>query len=77
MLINLYVPNFKPKPLYQKMNCNVHFINKLSKQNLVNYALNIPKWLQFYEIISTINYSQYLHMGTCIHHWMSMNYGKP
>jgi hypothetical protein len=54
------------------MNYNVHFINKLSKQNLVNYALNRPK-CQFYDTICTINCLQYPHMGTYIHHWMSMN----
>jgi len=73
ILVNLYVQNSKPKPLYEKVNCNVHFIKKLSKKKLVNYALNIQKWLQFYDIIFTINYLQYLHMGTYIHHWMSMN----
>jgi hypothetical protein len=46
---------------------------KLSKQNLVIYAFNRSKWLQFYETISTINCLQYPHMGTYIHHWMSMN----
>jgi len=32
ILVNLYVPNSKPEPLYEKLNCNVHFINKLSKK---------------------------------------------
>ncbi len=37
------------------MNCNVHLINKLSKQNLVNYALTKSKWMWFYDTISNIN----------------------
>ncbi len=28
------------------MYCNVYSINKLSKQNLIKYALIKPKWLQ-------------------------------
>jgi len=28
------------------MYCNVHSINKLSKQNLIKYALTKSKWLQ-------------------------------
>jgi len=28
------------------MYCNVHSINKLGKQNLVNYESTKPKWLQ-------------------------------